>query len=104
MPRLKRQMGIIQWPARAFFIWKCREPGLGSIFAPPFPRNQISPVLHRIRASLLSRESMPMSPGTAESGKQGASNFSSQYWPAVSTMPVVRITFVSVFRATLTYS
>ena len=45
--RLNRQMGIIQWPDLDSFIWKCLEPGLGSILTPPLPRNQISPVLHR---------------------------------------------------------
>ena len=77
--RLNRQMGIIQWPDLDSFIWKCREPGLGSILTPPLPRNQISPVLQRYRTSLCFMESMPMSPGTPESGRQGASNFSSQY-------------------------
>ena len=62
--RLKRQMGIIQWPDLDSFIWKCREPGLGSILTPPLPRNQISPVLHRYRTSFCLMESMPMSPGT----------------------------------------
>ena len=70
-------IGSSQWPERAFRIWKCLEPGLGSILTPPRPRNHISPVLQRMRASFLSRLWMPMRPGTPLFSRHGAVNCSS---------------------------
>ena len=94
-PVAKRLMGIIQWPLGAFFIWKCREPGLGLIWTPPCPRNQISPVLRLMRASLRSRLCMPMSPGPSVPSIHGALYVSSWKLPCVSCKPHVNSTSYS---------
>ena len=85
-------MGSSQCPERAFRIWKCLLPGEGSMRAPPRPKNQISPVLQRMRASLRSKLWMPMRPGTPDFSRHGATNFSSKYCREVSCNPAVKVT------------
>ena len=66
MALLNRPEGRYQWPLFPFFIWRCTRFPLGVISHPFSPRNHISPVRHRMTASIRRRASIPRRAGTSE--------------------------------------
>ena len=90
--RLNLLMGIIQCPDSHSSIWKCLDPGEACIWTPPGPRNQISPVLQRIRASFLRGDLMPIMPGIPDPCRHGERYSISTCSPELSWSPADMMT------------
>ena len=88
MASLKRPAGKYQCPLFPFFIWRCTCFPLGLISHPFSPRNHISPVLHRMTASIRRRASMPRRAGTSEPLITTARYAHKCFLPSVSSIPI----------------